>query len=207
MIIVGDKVYRNIQEQVAKNKEDIEDLQQGIVADCYTKEEADAKFETKEEAEEALDLKADKSTTYTKEEVNTLKQDTLVSGTNLKTINDISLLGNGNIEIPSGYHLYQIEIVEEQSDILYKGVFIVASPNNLNTGNYTREQLYNNFGYLSVRGSGSAVNRNNEILRVSPSLELTTSDITLIFIYYDNVEQDWQDYTINFDSARLRKIF
>lgn len=46
MININGKEYRNIQEQVEKNKEDIEALQQGITADAYTKEEADEKFET-----------------------------------------------------------------------------------------------------------------------------------------------------------------
>lgn len=43
---------------------------------------------------------ADKPTFATKTELNS-KQDTLVSGTNIKTINGQSLLGNGNIEIES----------------------------------------------------------------------------------------------------------
>ena len=48
--------------------------------------------------------KADKSTTYTKNEVNnaitaatSTKQDTLVSGTNIRTVGGHSVLGNGNI--------------------------------------------------------------------------------------------------------------
>ena len=60
MIIVGDKVYRNIQEQVEKNKEDIEDLNHRIPAEPH--------FYTEEETDELLALKADKSITYTKEE-------------------------------------------------------------------------------------------------------------------------------------------
>ncbi len=62
MIIVGDKVYRNIQEQVEKNKEDIEDLNHRIPAEPH--------FYTVEETDELLALKADKSTTYTKAECN-----------------------------------------------------------------------------------------------------------------------------------------
>jgi len=45
-------------------------------------------------------LKADKATTYTKSDVDSFigtKQDTLVSGTNIKTINGVSILGSGNI--------------------------------------------------------------------------------------------------------------
>ena len=49
MIIVGDKVYRNIQEQVEKNKEDIDDLNHRIPAEphFYTEEETDELLEAK----------------------------------------------------------------------------------------------------------------------------------------------------------------
>lgn len=53
MIKVGDKVYRNLQEQVSKNKEDIEEISKKIPyppTEYYNKEETDEKFETKEEA-------------------------------------------------------------------------------------------------------------------------------------------------------------
>lgn len=53
---------------------------------------------------EELALKANQSTTYTKTENNTLlnaKQATLVSGTNIKTINSTSILGSGDITISS----------------------------------------------------------------------------------------------------------
>lgn len=54
---------------------------------------------------EALSGKADTSSVYTKSEVDTAlatKQATLVSGTNIKTINNESLLGSGNIDIQGG---------------------------------------------------------------------------------------------------------
>ena len=57
----------------------------------------------------ALASKADTATTYTKTEVDnaitaatSTKQDTLVSGTNIKTINNESILGSGNIDIQGG---------------------------------------------------------------------------------------------------------
>lgn len=57
----------------------------------------------------ALASKADTATTYTKTEVDnaitaatSTKQDTLVSGTNIKTINNESILGSGNITIEGG---------------------------------------------------------------------------------------------------------
>ena len=61
-IIRNGKVYRNIQEQVLKNTEDIEDLNHRLPIE--------GKFYTEEETDELLALKADKSNTYTKEECN-----------------------------------------------------------------------------------------------------------------------------------------
>lgn len=71
MIEINGKVYRNLQEQVEKNKEDIEDLQNATV-DAYTKAESDAKFQTK----------ADMSDYATKIDLNR-KQDTLIAGNNI----------------------------------------------------------------------------------------------------------------------------
>lgn len=78
MIEINGKVYRNLQEQVEKNKEDIEDLQQGITVDVYTKAESDAKFQTK----------ADMSDYATKIDLNS-KQDTLIAGDNITIQNNV----------------------------------------------------------------------------------------------------------------------
>ena len=67
-------------------------------ADVYTKQEIDSKFTNAQS--QINQLSTDTSAINT--EVQTLKtdkQDTLVSGTNIKTINGQSLLGEGNIEI------------------------------------------------------------------------------------------------------------
>ena len=67
-------------------------------ADVYTKQEIDTKFTNAQS--QINQLSTDTSAINT--EVQTLKtdkQDTLVSGTNIKTINGQSLLGEGNIEI------------------------------------------------------------------------------------------------------------
>lgn len=62
-------------------------------ADAYTKAESDEKYATNTEVTE---LTADVMTLQTD------KQDKLVSGTNIKTINGESVLGEGNIEITGG---------------------------------------------------------------------------------------------------------
>ena len=58
-------------------------------------------YATKSEVTEGLATKQDKGDYATKEELNG-KQDTLVSGTNIKTINGQTILGEGNIEIQGG---------------------------------------------------------------------------------------------------------
>jgi len=62
-------------------------------------------YYTKSETNTLLGDKADTATTYTKTEVDTAlggKQATLVSGSNIKTINNETLLGSGNIDIQGG---------------------------------------------------------------------------------------------------------
>ena len=70
-------------------------------------------YYTKTETNTLLGEKADTATTYTKQEVDnaitaatSTKQDTLVSGTNIKTINNTSILGSGNIDIQGGGSSY-----------------------------------------------------------------------------------------------------
>lgn len=77
----------------------ITDAQAGDLTNYYTKSETNT----------LLGGKADTATTYTKTETDnaitaatSTKQDTLVSGTNIKTINNTSILGSGNIDIQGG---------------------------------------------------------------------------------------------------------
>ena len=82
----------------------------GGTVDAYTKEEADTKFASKDELTNVQTVANDADTkvdalTPRVEGVETAmnnKQDTLVSGTNIKTINNQSILGEGNIEITGG---------------------------------------------------------------------------------------------------------
>lgn len=75
------------------------------LSNYYTKAETSGATEIST----ALSSKADTATTYTKTETDnaitaatSTKQDTLVSGTNIKTINGETLLGEGNITIQGG---------------------------------------------------------------------------------------------------------
>ena len=83
----------------------ITDAEGADLSNYYTKSETSGATEIST----ALNAKADTATTYTKTETDnaitaatSTKQDTLVSGTNIKTINNTSLLGSGNIEIEGG---------------------------------------------------------------------------------------------------------
>lgn len=110
----------------------ITDATAGDLSNYYTKSETDGLLDTKldvtaytptdlsnyytksetsgaTEISTALESKADTATTYTKTETDnaitaatSTKQDTLVSGTNIKTINNQSILGEGNITIEGG---------------------------------------------------------------------------------------------------------
>ena len=72
----------------------------------------------------AFAAKADAATTSSATEVSTAlsnKQDTLVSGTNIKTINNQSLLGSGNITIQGGSGADVVELTQAQYDALVTG--------------------------------------------------------------------------------------
>ena len=79
----------------------------GGAVDAYTKEEADNKFASKDELANVqtvandADTKVDALTPRVESVETTLgnKQDTLVSGTNIKTINSQSILGSGDLAI------------------------------------------------------------------------------------------------------------
>ena len=87
----------------------ITDAQGADLSNYYTKSETSGATEIST----ALNAKADTATTYTKTETDnaitaatSTKQDTLVSGTNIKTINNESILGSGNITIQGGGSSY-----------------------------------------------------------------------------------------------------
>ena len=118
MITIKGKEYRNLQEQVQKNMDDIDNLQENVQTNTedidelknrqvYTKSEADAIFQTKiGMALYATQQQLNLNIAATEARTDLLlanKQDTLVSGTNIKTVNGNSLLGSGNINISTNY--------------------------------------------------------------------------------------------------------
>ena len=53
-MIIDGKIYRNLPQQVEKNKDDIAKLQEGFTQSGYTKAEADAKFADKIDTEASI---------------------------------------------------------------------------------------------------------------------------------------------------------
>ena len=96
---VQNKVITNaLNEKASKTELSNVSTSKANKADVYTKQEIDDKFtNTQSQINEiAIDTSASNTEVQT---LKTDKQDTLVSGTNIKTINGQSLLGEGNIEI------------------------------------------------------------------------------------------------------------
>ena len=96
---VQNKVITNaLNEKASKTELSNVSTSKANKADVYTKQEVDTKFTNTQSQIDQIST----DTSAINTEVQTLKtdkQDTLVSGTNIKTINSQSLLGEGNIEI------------------------------------------------------------------------------------------------------------
>lgn len=149
-IIRNGKVYRNIQEQVLKNTEDIDDLNH--------RTPTGDKFYTEEETDELLDK----------------KQNTLVSSgdnQNIKTINGQSILGSGDIDIvgliyPVGSIYMSVNSTSPAS--LFGGTweqlkdrFLLSAgdtyTNGATGGNSTHNHTLNNgYAKFNVRTTGSS---------------------------------------------------
>lgn len=103
-----------------------------------------------------------KPSIYTRSEINTLlntKQDTLVSQTNIKTINGNSILGSGNLVISSnGWHLHRVWLDQHEMDGLW-GCFYVWLPSSTSYSTFTAllTDIINNYGsyyrYFPCSGS------------------------------------------------------
>ena len=273
MIEIKGKIYRNIQEQVAKNKEDIDDLNHRIPTEdqFYTKEESDALYQTQEamsnyftktqsndkflektaltdysidhiiagnseidndtvelravysqdvKSEVSLDptstiirtmsgtdvstigisateidittpmLKYGTSEVATKNDISG-KQDTLVSGTNIKTIGGQSLLGSGNIAIPgTDVHLYSCNIIQDVSVGRAVANFIFSSGVDQANAMLTASQFYTKFGHIYVSASGGITGIDNTVRMVSPIVTINNNSAELLFNYYDSEEGD-----------------
>lgn len=134
----------------------ITDAQGADLSNYYTKTETSGATEIST----ALASKADTATTYTKTETDnaitsatSTKQDTLVSGTNIKTINNQSIIGEGNITIEGG----GVNVVQttgtSTTDVMSQDAVTTKLKTKLNdvgvqhqepTSNYSQLNLYLN---------------------------------------------------------------
>lgn len=156
------------------------------LSNYYTKDEADDKFAT---------------ITYVDEELDT-KQDTLVSGTNIKTLNGTSLLGSGDIEYDDEFDEestnalqnqviskeikelnYELAIIREElfevllTELDYKVIYAMnyVVPDSLSDSDGTHRLVYSETMLKEVEGNGVAL---NQMIKVRTSAE-TFNDITV----------------------------
>ena len=123
---------------------------------------------------------------YTKGETDTLlgqKQPTLVSGTNIKTINNESLLGEGNIDIQGGSSVNVVQdIGTSTSDVMSQA----AVRNAFNT--YTISPNYDGgipIGWSWIRPNGSNGIHNFSINGKLPlSMQQSDTDVNTIFNFH-----------------------
>ena len=128
----------------------------------------------------------DLSNYYTKGETDTLlgqKQPTLVSGTNLKTINNESLLGEGNIDIQGGSSVNVVQATgTSTSDVMSQDAVTKA----FNT--YTISPNYDGgipIGWSWIRPNGSKGIYNFSINGKLPlSMQQSDTDVNTIFNFH-----------------------
>ena len=115
---------------------------------------------SKEETDDLLDKKANK--TYVENALNE-KQNTLVSGTNIKTINNQSILGSGNITIQGGSGSTEIynSVSEMKSADLQAGTFALTSGHYEKNDGGASKYLIRNATISDVDNGGSIIILNN----------------------------------------------
>ena len=145
----------------------------------------------------------------TKTEVSA-KQDTLVSGTNIKTINGNSILGSGNIEIKGSGLEYltpgTIVKIEAGMKLEFIADLTDAEANKARAIQFNKGETYY---YELISGSGHNIFTNKE----DPDLILTTSTkFTWNLDSFNTGSGDTADYTyvisqINWDSNSVGKLY
>ena len=118
-------------------------------------------FYSKEETDDLLDKKADKIDV---ENALNEKQNTLVSGTNIKTINNQSILGSGNITIQGGSGSTEIynSVSDMKSADLQSGTYAVTSGYYEKNDGGASKYLIRNATISDVDNGGSIIILNNE---------------------------------------------
>lgn len=144
----------------------------------YTKSQIDTMFAN-------IDL----SDYYTKTQVDTalaLKQDLLVSGTSIKTINNISLLGEGNISIADGVDgksAYQLWLDEGNTGTI-QDFFDSLQGNSGYSGDISELEIVNN---LSQGGATAALSAQQGVVLDGKITALKNSIVFLTETEYENL--------------------
>lgn len=185
--------------------------------DTATYNSEKATFETKENAAATYQPKGEYLTSIpenyvTDEELNgkgyatteqlNAKQDTLVSGTNIKTVNGNSLLGSGDITIEggTGSGVKEWDFAQLQSDNEYRNNFIAnAKVSDIINNVLHQSTTYDHCSILCIKGSTYTLLLNNELnpmiapLTVIESTALISSAINI----YTIVDSTLSDDSIN----------
>lgn len=155
MIEINGKIYRNIQEQVEKNKDDIEDLQESMpdLTNYYTKTQSDNKFVSKANLTDHSILEAsignsiidgdnvDLEALYSqdvKSQVSLEPTSTIIrnmSGTDVSTIG----ISATEIDLTTSMLKYNGNEVATLND-LPEGVPVVIITGNFSTGTFTQDE-------------------------------------------------------------------
>lgn len=161
MLKFGNKEFRNIQEQVEKNAKDIEKLiEEGVPG---TGSELPPEKPT--DNGQILLGNINGSVEWSTETIREFQHE-LVSGENIKTINGVSILGSGNIQIGSGGSVSEDHVIELADNALINNSIInpytvdeatltkLQDPNTIikyNNENYYYEKLVSSTNVITYR--------------------------------------------------------
>ena len=108
------------------------------------------------------------------------KQDTLVSGTNIKTINNQSILGSGNLTID--LTIYRVVSSLPASDIDPNKIYLMLNPEG-STNNAYDEYMYVNDGWEKIGQMGSNIDLTGYLTIADASLAyLTIADASTTYV-------------------------
>ena len=176
-IIVGDKVYRNMQEQVAKNQDDIEELQEAVAQlpdTTYSKTEIDSK--------DADVLAEAKAYTYSKTE----------SDEKFATITSVNTALETKFDkfVPTAGQVANIELYDEET---YANLFIGVKGQN--------EATYKN--YVSISSEGDVNIKADESFTMGVQ---NNSGTVLLGKNHDMEFTAQSDYDVNFKVGGTGKV-
>lgn len=125
------------------------------------------------------------------------KQDLLVSGSNIKTINNISLLGNGNINVGSANYTAGNGINIDSENVISNTITSYNDLNNLPTIPTTTSELTNDSGYVTSSNlSLVAFTGSYDDLIDEPTVPTTTSELVNDSGFIDKDVNDLTYYTL-----------